>query len=259
MRNRNARLAGLLYAVAAVFGWFDLMYLPSHFITPGDAVATAHAILANEFLFRIAIVSDLLAGVIWLSVVLALYQLLADVDRLQAGLMIILGAFMQVPLYFVNALNYVAALLVLTNAAYTSSFSSVQREALAMLFLRLHHYELEASFVFAGLWLIPFGILVFKSRFLPRILGVWLVADAFAWLAISTTSFLAPQYSDTVWTIVQPLTFAEIAITLWLLVMGTGRLFRAKQSAASRDRSHHSSMQEQPECSTSSKSHWLLP
>jgi len=218
--SRNARIAGSLYLLSIVVGWSALAYIPDWLIKSGDAAATAHNIIANEFLFRLAIAGDLVGGVVWLAVVLALYRLLKDVDRVQAALMVILGAFMQVPLYFVNVVNYVAALTLVSGTSFLSAFSGAQRDAMTMLFLRLHHYELLASLVFGGLWLFPFGILVFKSRFLPRILGVWLVVNGFAWLAISFSGFLAPQYSSAVSTITSPILFGEIAITLWLLIMG---------------------------------------
>ena len=218
--SKNARIAGALYLLSILVGWFTLEYIPDRLIKSGDAVATAHNIIANPFLFRLAIAGDLVGGVVWLAVVLALYRLLKDVDRAQAALMVILGAFMQVPLYFVNVVNYVAALALVTGTSFLSAFSDAQRDALAMLFLRLHHYELLASLVFGGLWLFPFGILVFRSRFLPRILGVWLVINGFAWLAISFSGFLAPQYASTVSTITSPILFGEIAIMLWLLIMG---------------------------------------
>lgn len=91
---------------------------------------------------------------------------------------------------------------------------------MALFFLRLHHYDLLSSLVFAGLWLFPFGVLVFKSGFLPRTLGVWLALNGFAWLAVAFTGFLAPQYGNMVDAITFPFTFGEIAITFWLLVFG---------------------------------------
>ena len=219
-RDREARVAGVLYFVSIIVGFFALKYIPDKLIHTGDPLATAHSIVANEFLFRLAIVGDLVGGVIWLFVVLALYQLLKDVDRMQAVLMVILGAVMQVPLYFVNVLNYVAALLLVSGTSFLSSFSEAQRDAMAMLFLKLHHYELLASLVFGGLWLFPFGVLVFKSQFLPRLLGAWLLVNGFGWLAVSITGFLAPQYGDNVDTITRPMLFGEPAIVLWLLIMG---------------------------------------
>jgi hypothetical protein len=228
MRNRDARVAGLLYLVSIIGGFFTLRYLPDRLIKPGDALGTAHNIVANEFLFRLTIVGDLVAGVVWLFVVLALYRLLKDVDRTQADLMVILGAFMQVPLYFVNAVFYVAALLLVSGTTFLSALSSAQRDAMAMLFLKLHNYELLASLIFGGLWLFPFGILVLRSRFLPRILGAWLILNGFAWLAVSLSAFLTPHYSDIVGTIASPFLFGEIAITLWLLIVGARTLGRQR-------------------------------
>ena len=230
VRNRDARVAGLLYLIAIIVGVFGLLYLPDRLITSGDPTATAHNIIAHEFLLRLAIVTDIIGGALWLFVVLALYQLLKDVDRTQAVLMVVLGALMQVPLFFVNVVNYVAALLLVTGTSFLAVFSEAQRDALAMLFLRLHYYELLASFMFAGLWLFPFGILVFKSGFLPRILGVWLVVDGFAWIAMCITGFLAPQYADKVESLTSPIRFAEIAITLWLLIFGA-RTFGARSAS----------------------------
>jgi Domain of unknown function (DUF4386) len=232
MRNRDARVAGFLYLLSIIIGWFDLMYVPDKVIKAGDAVATAHNIVANEFLFRLTIVSDIAAGTVWLFVVLALYRLLKDVDRTQANLMVILGAFMQVPLYFVNVSNNAAALVLVSGTSFLSAFSAAQRDAMAMLFLRLHYYELLASLFLAGLWLFPFGILVFKSRFLPRIFGVWLVVNGFAWVLICLTGFLAPQYADMVHTITAPILFGEIGIMFWLLILGA-RTFSRRSDRAS--------------------------
>jgi hypothetical protein len=96
----------------------------------------------------------------------------------------------------------------------------IQRDAIALLFLRLHHYELMTSFVFAGLWLFPFGTLVYKSQFLPRILGAWLVLEGFGWPVLAVAGFVAPQYLDLVSRIIAPLNLAEVAIALWLLLFG---------------------------------------
>ncbi len=231
MRDRQARIAGLLYLLAIVVGWLTLAYLPDRFVVSGNAVATAQNVAGNEALFRVVVFGDLVCGVVWLFVVLALYRLLGGVDRIQGALMVILGAFMQVPLYFVNAVNYAAALLLVTKTNYLSTFSDVQRDAMAMLFLGLHHYELLASLLFAGLWLFPFGILVFKSRFLPRTLGILLVANGFAWVAICASGFLTPQYSGIVSTITAPMNLGEVAIALWLTVMGARTLGAARDGS----------------------------
>ncbi len=218
--NRDARVAGFLYLLLTLAGLFALEYVPSTLFVTGNATATAHNIATHETLFRLAIVSELVAIVLELIVALVLYRLFKGVDQTQAALLVILGGFIPVPIYFLNALNYVAALILVRGADFLTVFSPAQRDALAMLFLRLHHYELLASFIFAGLWLFPFGILVFKSGFLPRILGIWLIVNGFAYLAITFSGFLLPQYADAVGSIASPILFGEMAIMLWLVIMG---------------------------------------
>jgi hypothetical protein len=89
-----------------------------------------------------------------------------------------------------------------------------------MLFLRLHHQEIVAAEIFWGLWLFPLGILVYRSRFLPRFLGVWLIINGFAYLAMSFTGLLLPQYEDAVSNITFPALLGELVLMLWLLIMG---------------------------------------
>jgi hypothetical protein len=228
MRNRDARAAGGLYLVAILVGFVTLRYLPDMLIKSGDALGTAHNLAEHEFLLRLAVVGDFVAGVVWLFVVLALYRLLKGVDRTQASLMVILGAFMQVPLYVVNAANYIATLLLVSDPTFLTALSSAVWAALAMLFLILHLYVLLASLLFGGLWLFPFGALVLKSRFLPRLLGAWLLVDGFAWLAICSCGFLTPQYSRAVGKLTAPFLLGEIAIALWLLIMGSRTFGRAR-------------------------------
>jgi hypothetical protein len=228
MRNRNARLAGWLYLLSVPLGIFTLRYLPDKLIVPNDAVATAHAIAANPNLIRFAIAGDLVGGVYWLAVVLILYRLFEDVDRGMASLMVILGGLLQVPFYFFNSVNYAAALLVATGAnSFLSAFSEPQRDAIAMLFIKLHGYDVRASLLLAGLWLFPLGVLVYRSGFLPRTIGAWLVVNGFAWLAICFTGFLAPHYGDVVDKITQPILFGEIVFALWIAILGARKLGRA--------------------------------
>ena len=101
-------------------------------------------------------------------------------------------------------LNDAAALMLARGADFLSVFEKPQRDALAMLFLRLHHQEVVAAEIFWGLWLFPLGVLVYRSRFLPRFLGVWLIINGFAYLAMSFTGLLLPQYEDMVSNIAFP-------------------------------------------------------
>ena len=218
--DKAARVAGAIYLSLVFTAPLRLIYIPSALFVRGNATATADNIAAHEFLFRLGIVGDLLTGTIAIFLVLALYRLLKGVDQNHAALMVILGGLMVAPIYFLNALNDVAALLLVRGTDFLSVFEKPQRDALALLFLRLHHHGVVANEIFWGLWLFPLAVLVLRSGFLPRILGAWLIINGFAYLTISFTGLLLPQYEEMVSTIAFPALLGEIAIVLWLLIKG---------------------------------------
>ena len=218
--SKNARVAGLLYILASVVGVVRLIYIPNRLFVYGNATATGANVGAHESLFRLGIVSGLVAAALWLFVPLALYRLLKGVDQTLAVLMVILGSLMPVPLFFVSTAADAAALLFVRGGGYLSIFDKPQRDAFARFFLDLHHQLDLASLVFAGMWLFPFGLLVYKSRFLPRFLGVWLMIACFAWLAFSFTGLLFPAYEDKAFSITQPIALGEVATMLWLVIRG---------------------------------------
>jgi hypothetical protein len=217
--SRNARIAGLFYLAVVLLGPIRLIYIPSALFATGNAAATAHNIVSHEHLFRVGIYADLLCATIEIFVLLALYRLLNGVDRALATIMVVLG-IADVPIYFVNTLNDFAALLFARGADFLLAFGHSQRDAMVMLYLNLHHYGAVVNEVFWGLWLLPFGILVYKSGFLPRILGIWLVLNGMAYLAENFTGVLLPQYANIVGNLAFPLELGEVAIMLWLIVMG---------------------------------------
>ena len=217
--RKTARIAGLLYLVNGVTGFFSIIYVPGKLIVSGNTAATAHKILASEGLFRLGIVSELICAAEFIFLLWVLYRLLSGVNKTHASLMVILG-LVFVPIMFVNTLNEIAALTLLRGADFLSVFGQSQREALAMLFLDLHRYGFVVGWML-GLWLFPLGVLVFKSGFLPRILGVLLIAACFGYLADSFAPLLLPGYANIVDRFASiPLTLGEPAIILWLLIMG---------------------------------------
>ena len=218
--SKNARVAGLLYILASVVGVVRLLYIPSALIVHGNAAATVNNIAAHELLFRLSIVSYLLSSVLFTFLTLALYRLFKGVDLGLAVLMVILGGLMPVPIFFVNSVTDVAVLLFARGADFMAAFDKPQREAFVTLFLNLHHHLDLANAIFWGLWLFPFGLLVYRSRFLPRFFGVWLILACLAWLAFSFTGFMFPGYEDKVFTLGQPFTLGEVATMLWLAIMG---------------------------------------
>ena len=218
--SKNARVAGLLYIVASVIGAVRLIYIPEALFVHGDAAATANNIASHETLFRLGIVSGLLSAALFIFVTLALYRLLKEVDRELAVLMVILGSLMPVPIFFINSMTDAAALLFARGADFLSVIDKPQRDAFVRLFLNLHHQLDLANAIFWGLWLLPLGLLIYRSRFLPRFLGPWLILECFAWLAFSFAGFLRPGSEDKVFTYSQPLMFAELATMFWLAIMG---------------------------------------
>jgi hypothetical protein len=217
--KKAARVAGLLYFVACIPAPFSLIYVPSTLIVSGNATATAGKILAHELIFRLAIAGELINAIAFIFAVRALHRLLQGVNKRLASLMVTLFAI-SIPISCLNVLNEVAALILLRGADFLSVFTRPQLDALAMVFLRVHDNGLVVAAIFWGLWLFPFGVLVYRSGFLPRILGVLLIINGFAYPAVSFTALLLPQYRDLVSRITFPVLFGEAAIMLWLLIIG---------------------------------------
>jgi hypothetical protein len=213
------RLAGLLYVLISIVGFFAMGYVPNKLIVHGNAAATANNVAAHETLFRLGIAGALIGQAGFIFVALALYDLLKGVNRRNAALMVIL-IVVSIPMAILNELNSFAALVLVRGADFLSIFDKPQRDALAMLFLNLHGRGFVVCEIFWGLWLFPLALLVYRSRFLPRFLGVWLALAGFAWVILSLTSTLLPQYQDRVNSYLQPAIIGEIVFMLWLLIRG---------------------------------------
>jgi hypothetical protein len=180
--TRNpGRVAGLWYLLLSVFAPLRLIYIPSKLFVDGNAAATASNIAAHESLFRFGIVGDLVCAVILIFLVLAFYRLFKAVDQNLAVLVVIFGGVMPAVIYFVNAVSDAGALMVVRGAGYLSVFDKPQRDAIAMLLLDLHDHQNTAAEILWGVWLLPLAVLVYRSRFLPRFLGVWLAINGFAY------------------------------------------------------------------------------
>ena len=216
--KKTARIAGLWYLLLAITGAYSIIYVPSQIIARGDAVTTAKNMLANEFLFRTGIVSNLISVTLFLFLVLVLYRLFKQVNERQAKLMVAL-VIVQIPAVFIMEAFNITSLMIL-KGEILKTFELTQRQDLAMLFLKINDYGVLTLEIFWGLWLFPLALLVYRSRFLPRFLGVWLIINGFAYLAISFTGLLLPRYEDMVSNIAWPAIFGELAFMLWILVKG---------------------------------------
>ncbi len=191
--KKQARLAGLLYLLASIPAPFGLIYVPGTLIVPGDATATADHVRASETLLRLGIASELIGFIIFIFVVLALYRLFKAVNEKHALAMAIL-LLVSIPISLLNVLNEIAALVLVSGADFLSALEKGQLDALAYLFLRLHGQGFIVAQIFWGLWLFPFGLLVIRSGFIPRVLGFLLFIAGFAYLADSMTALILPSY-----------------------------------------------------------------
>lgn len=216
---RAARIAGAIYLLLVLVAPFAMLYVPDKLIVRGNATATADNILTHETMFRLSIFGDLIGHVIFICLAVALYRLLSNVSKIWALLMV---SFVLVSsaVGFLNALNNIAAVTLFRGGEFLTVFDKPQRDALGMLFIRLHNQGEFISEIFWGVWLFPFGLLVFHSRFLPRFLGVWLIIACFAWIALSITAQFSPTHYGAAFGWLQPAFFAEMAIMLYLLIRG---------------------------------------
>jgi hypothetical protein len=121
---------------------------------------------------------------------------------------------------FVNELNDLGARILFHGGEFLSVFDKTQLDALGMLFIRLNGQGIMIAEIFWGLWLFPFGLLVFRSGFLPRFIGVWLMINCFGYLVLSMTALFFPAYNDKLFLYLQPVFFGELAIMLYLLIKG---------------------------------------
>lgn len=232
---KAARVAGVLYLLMAVVAPIGLLYVPGKLIVPGDATATADRLRASESLLRLGIGSELVHQAIAIFLVVALYRLFKAVNEKHAALMVILGALVSVPIVFLNVLNEVAALILVSGAGFLSVFERPQLDALAYLFLRLHEQGIIVASAFWGLWLFPLGMLVIRSGFIPRVLGVLLMLAGSGYLASSFTTLVLPQFADPVGQVATFLHFGELPFLFWLLIWG----MRLRPSAAPAAESAH--------------------
>jgi Domain of unknown function (DUF4386) len=219
--TRNpGRVAGWWYLLLVLLGPLRLIYIPEKLFVRGDAAATVNNIAAQEMLFRLGIASQLVGAVVLIFLTLAFYRLFKGVDERLAVLVVILGGVMPALIYFFNVVNDFGALLAVRGGEFLSVFDKPQRDALAMLFLRLYDRATTGAEILWGLWLIPLALLVYRSRFLPRFLGVWLIINGIAYVVLSLTGTLAPEYQARVFNWGQPAFLAEVALMLWLVIKG---------------------------------------
>ena len=217
--QKTARLAGVLYLFSAIAVGVPLIYVPTVLVIPGNPTATANKVLAHEVLFRWCMLGELAGAIAFLFMVRALYRLLFRVNERQASLMVTL-VIISLPMTFLNVLSEIASLTLLHGPTFLSVIGQAQRNALAMFFLGLHGDGANLTNIFWGLWLFPFGVLVWRSGFIPRVLGAWLVLNGVALVTVSLTALFLPAELNIVNRLATLPELGELWIMAWLLIVG---------------------------------------
>jgi hypothetical protein len=193
--KKTARIAGLMYLILIVSGIFSYMFVTSRLIVPGDTATTINNITASESLYVSGIFSWLVSETVFILLVYFLYKLL-------------------------KPLNKFAALLLLSGADYLTAFAVDQLHALVPLLLDLHEYGVHINGMFFGLWLLPLGYLVFKSGYIPRILGILLIIGWFGYMLDFFTFLLFPDFNAAIEPVFQITGIGEFLLMFWLLIKG---------------------------------------
>lgn len=217
--KKTARLAGLLYLIIALSGGYGLMYVPMQIYVAGDAAATSTNILDQEFLFRTGVFSNLVCQTVFVFLALTLYALFKNIsDRLARTLVALV--MVSVPIAFLIIFNQLYTIIVLKES-FMSAFTQAQQQSLAMTFFKMYNYGNLVIGIFWGLWLIPFGQLVYRSGFMPKLLGILLVLGGVSYVIDASVFVLFPE-SHSLSNILVSIfsSVSELATVLWLLIIG---------------------------------------
>jgi hypothetical protein len=215
-----ARLAGFLYLVIVVCSGFSFGYVRTTLIVPGDATATVSNIVASEGLFRLGMVADAVVFLSEIIVIALLYTLLKPVSK-TLSLAAAFARLAMTVMQGMNLLNYCFVLLLVSGAGYLTVFEADQVHALVLLFLNAYDYVALVWAMFFALNLLLLGYLVYKSGYLPRVLGIMLALASFGYCIDSFGTILAPQYADLYASIVVLTAIVgELPLAFWLLIKG---------------------------------------
>lgn len=211
--------------MVVITGIFSLLYVPSRLIHGKDAASTLAAIQQSELLFRLGIVAGVVCYLAFLLLPLALYRLLHPVNKAYAVAMVAL-ATVSVPFSLFN-LMYKVNVLTLIGDTHVLGMDMAAKQTAVMLQLNYYNNGIQLVSIFWGLWLLPFGYLVFKSGFLPKILGILLMLGCAGYLINFLGDFLFSGYASLgiARFVSLPASLGEIGICLWLLAMGARKNF----------------------------------
>lgn len=219
--TKTARWAGFIYLIVVITGFFSLMYVPNKLIEWKNPEQTFNNISSSKSLFSLSIASSILCYIAFTLLPLALYKLLKNVNGTYAKLMVIL-ALISVPISFINLQSKLSVLTIIEGAEYLKVYTAKELQAQVMMLLKNYNNGILIVQIFWGLWLYPFGYLVYKSGFLPRILGIFLMLGCLGYVLNVFGRIVIPEFSTYLIAgyITLPASIGEIGICLWLLIAG---------------------------------------
>jgi len=219
--KRTARTAGVLYLIVVVSGIFSLAYIPARITLSGSAGQVISSLKEMELLYRTGIMMGVLCYTAFLVLPLVLHKLLSPYGQ-HAAILMVAFAVVSVPISFVNIFHQFEVLSLLSGVGYLNAFSTEQLHAQVLLALEEYRKGLLVNKIFWGLWLMPFGYLVFKSGILPKVLGILLMMGCCGYLIDVVGTVMFPGYSKSLFAayVTLPAALGEIGTCLWLLLMG---------------------------------------
>ena len=219
--NKNlARIAGLLYLIVIATGLFAEVFVRQALKVSGDALATANNIHSSEMLFRWGLVADLINFVCGLPCVLIIYFLFKRINKFLLQLALIF-VIIQTAIIAVNLLNQISPLLILSNNAYLKTFQPNQLAALSQLSLNIQGVGYAIGLVFFGFYCLLVGYVIFKSKMVPKFLGILYIISGLGYLINSFIMLLSKGFANPLFTYVAiPIFIGELSFCLWLLIKG---------------------------------------
>jgi hypothetical protein len=220
MKAKNAaRLAGLLYFLLTAQAPIALLYIPSHVLVQDNPAATMANVVSHEFIVRFSIVSQLTSAVLFIYLAFVLYRLFKKVNHFQAGLLVAFVLAQLITTFVFETFTFTAIRIAVGDILKSAPLD--QRQNLVLLMLKIHGWGISIQEILWGLWLLPFGLLVYRSAFIPKILAYTLVFGCLCWVTDSVSFILFPTHHDALSNIIMKVSWiGEMPILFWLLIMG---------------------------------------
>jgi hypothetical protein len=226
-----ARLAGLLYLIVILGGLFAEIFVRGRLVVYGDTAATAHNIMTHELLYRLGFSAEVFYCACNIPLIIIFYYLFRVVNK-GITLLVVFFSIVGTAIESVSLLCHYAPLVLLGGGHNLSVFTTEQLQGWSYLSIQLFEYGFAITLVFFGFYCFAIGYLIFKSTFLPRIIGVLMAMEGLFYLINSFANFLAPEFAPRVFPFLAVSAVAEISLCLWLLLFGVNvQKWKEKASA----------------------------